>query len=214
MKKKFYKILENILKDKLPEYKDDAYITSEYETRYSFQIVEIAGKLILRAYFSISILEIEKQWINYKNELLIEQIYSPVTISISVNDYETTLNKKSGELDISNLTENEFFNLLNDLICNYFINKLNFFKNIANCDKLLNNEISINESNIMYSDIQSLPIRKVLLAMATNNPNLDLIKKSMYKYCEEQYELGKQEEFEQLCRLKQVFEKMFCKETK
>ena len=50
---------------------------------------------------------------------------------------------------------------------------------------------------------------KIFIAEEAGNPKLNEIKIAMRKYCDEQYKLGKTENFERLCKIKPVFEKLF-----
>lgn len=216
MKNTFQRILSQQLKHIFKEYTilDNGLgvlETGEYEFRYSAQITSIAGEIILRPFITLSCMAIEKQWLMFKEELMIEQLYNPTTIILTTKDYHTSLPKENNELEVTSLNETEFKELVNNLFADYMKSEINNFTNLKNCDLLLNKSFKIDDSNIPYSDIQSLPFRKVFLAKATNNTSASKIEEEMRSYCEEQYELGKREDFEQLCRLKQVFEKLFNK---
>lgn len=203
------KLLDAKLQAIFPGYRDGAYITEDHELRYSAQLVSIAGRQVLRAFMSVSVLQIERLWMQYKPELMIEQLFNPVTVVLSARDYDTSLSVEDNEMDVSALNELEFLALTEDLFAGHFAGLIGKYKSIENCDLLLNRSVEIDDTNSGYSDIQSLPFRKVLLAQATGNPKRKEIEAAMRNYCAEQFELGKAEDFEQLCRLKPVFEKLF-----
>lgn len=214
---KIEKLLKSELKKILKGYEfQDKYFYfsySEYKThKISFKVTSFGGDMYLHLTSMIRINHIEDKWFKFKNDLLIFDNYFQPTFYNTFNHIDKSKFPPIHSLGLSiEDSDNWLKNIVESILKNYYLPFCEKLDSIHLCDQIINNELNINEETLKISPIEVLPFRKVLIAEEAQNPKLEEIKKTMYKYCEEQYELGKKENFEKLCKIKPVFETLFGK---
>jgi len=183
---------------------DDDFITS-----FSYQSVRIAGQEVLRASMSIHHKRIEKEWTQYKKELLLQEnlMFPTVFVNSCNQNIANSITKDSIVLD--GLNKNDIIELVREVYVKNYIEKINFYKSIVECNSIINRDISISDEVGKVTSLEGLVFRKVLLAKETEDNRFQEILDEMRLYCDNSSVIGKKENFEQLCRLKPVFKKMF-----
>ena len=176
---------------------------------FGIQVVTLAGQKTLRSIVNIFHKTIENKWLEFIDELMLQKNVLYSTIYISPRILGIANNLVGDGVVIDNMNNDELKEFIKELFGKIYNEKIDYYKSLENCDKTLNKTIEITDENRKLTSINGFPFRKVLLAEAVGNPNLPKIKEAMRKYCDEQYKIGKKENFEKLCRLKLVFEKMF-----
>jgi hypothetical protein len=176
-----------------------------------FGINKIAGNEYLQIYLNYTSKVIENKWLKYKADLDIEDTLMPATIMIDISQYKNQYSVFFDEnnFNIKNISEIKLEFIIENIIQNLFLPELENIRKLKYCNDIINKDILINDYLLGYSYWEGLPFRKVLIAQEVNDPRLPEIITAMRKYCDEQYELGKKEDFEKLCKLKPVFEKLF-----
>lgn len=164
----------------------------------------------MRIGFGIRYNKIESEWLKYKDELLIAGNPYFETISLTTKNLNLHSDRNEfGGYDITDLSIENLKAHITDSLIPAFCTEQKRYSELKEVDKLINKSIEIDDNTLLFSIWQSLPFRKVIVARDSNNPNYDLIFQSMKNYCDEQYKIGLKEDFEQLCKLKIVFTKLF-----
>ena len=206
--------IKNELKILFPEYiitKDFKFIYEEKDViiDISYHCQTVAGQEVLHSSVHFFYKNIENEWRKYIDELMIQKNVQYPTMSISAYNLGLADSITKTTIVIGHMNNEELKEFIKHLFGKIYKEKIDYYRYLENCDKTLNKTIEITDENRKLTSISGLPFRKVLLAEAVGNPDLPKIKDAMRKYCDEQYEIGKKENFEKLCRLKPVFEKMF-----
>lgn len=176
---------------------------------FSCQSVRVAGQEVLRGSMSIHHKRIEELWQKYIPQLLLNEKLPYSTIFVSIGNLNIGNSLTNDSIVVDRFCEKEIINLVQELYSNIFYKKIDHYRSLENCNKLINHDIKIKDGFGKFTSLEGLPFRKVILAEAVNDPRSQEIKEAMRNYCEENYELGKKNNFEQLCRLKLVFDTMF-----
>ncbi len=209
----FNRLIFKELKNVFPDYeatKDMEFISDEKDIYIdvSFHCQTVAGQDVLHSFVHVFHKNIENKWRKYIDELEVQNLLYP-TISLRASNLGLADSITKTTCVIGHLNNEELKSFVRHLFGTVYKENIDYYRSLENCDKLINKNIEINEEVIKNSSIAGLPFRKVLLAEAVGNPDLPKIKEAMRKYCDEQYEIGKKENFEKLMRLKPVFKKMF-----
>jgi len=173
---------------------------------------KIGGEIYLLIKLSIRKKEIESRWINFESGLgltegLFRTSFFKTFHSLDITEFPT-LTPWGLKVDY-NESEDWVKEQTRKIVEDYYLPFAEKLKDIHYCDQLINKDIEITEEVCKLSPIDGLPFRKIFIAEAANNPRLDEIKEAMRVFVNEQYILGKKENFEALCKIKPVFEKLF-----
>lgn len=214
------KSLEKQVKEKLKQILIDYYycnnncfvlFSDERDNRFYYEVKSIGRDVYLNITISICLNKIENKWFCHKNLLGLDQYY-PITFYNTFNQVNRSRFPTIEPFGIPIEDEDDWVvDIIDTIVKEYYLKFNEQIQSLSFCDKLINEEIKITDKTLRISPIDGLPFRKVLIAEEAKNPKLEEIKKAMYKYCEEQYELGKKENFEKLCKIKPVFETLFGK---
>ena len=192
-----------------PTNKNKVVETENEIVTFGFQIARIAGQEVLYSNLNILHKRIELPWMAHIDKLLLQKgVYYP-TISINAKNSNLANNLFGEAIVIGDFSERDIVLLITELFTNKYGVQLEYYRSLENCNKLINHDIKIKDGIGKFTSLEGLPFRKVILAEAVNDPRSQEIKEAMRNYCEENYELGKKNNFEQLCRLKLVFDTMF-----
>ncbi len=206
--------IKNELKILFPKYtltRDFKFVKEDKDmiVDISYYCQRVAGQEVLHSFVHFYHKSIEEKWRVYIDELMIQKNVMYPTISVDVYNLGLADNITKTTSVIGHMNNVELKEFIKHLFGTIYKEKIEYYRSIENCEKTLNKSIEITDEVMKISDIEALPFRKVLLAEAVGNPDLPKIKDAMRTYCNEQYEVGKKENFEKLMRLKPVFEKMF-----
>jgi len=215
--KQVEKIVRNVFGEILLQFKLNReyffYLSNEWiDNQISFYTKKIGGEIFLITDTFVRLNPIENKWSIYESELGLKLgVFRPTfksTFGLFEQDKFTSLTNLGIKVGY-NASDEWVKENARSIIQDYYLPFAEKLKDIQYCDQLINKNIAITEEVTRISPIDGLPFRKIFIAEAAGNPRLEEIKIAMRRYCEEQFELGIKENFEELCQIKPVFEKLF-----
>jgi hypothetical protein len=180
------------------------------DIKFFFDTKSIGGEIYINLTVSVNIKHIEDKWIIYLDDLGLQKGLFRASFYNSFNHVDhlryPTIKPYGIPWEESEGWVKDFVEFI---IKDHYLPFTEHLKDIKYCDQIINKDIEITTETCKISPNEGLEFRKIFIAEEAGNPRLEEIKSAMRKYVDEQYILGKKENFERLCMIRPIFEKLF-----